>query len=119
MEDKATGQNVFSIYLMKKDIGRMKQLLMRGANVNYINKITGLTPLHQAIDAHLNSKIVNFLVKAGANPHMEDYEGKDCCDKATNVERYEKLRALTSYECKKNPSLRIPAGTEVEIVNNL
>jgi ankyrin repeat protein len=46
MEDKATGQNVFSIYLMKKDVGRMKQLLMRGADVNYVNKITGLTPLH-------------------------------------------------------------------------
>jgi ankyrin repeat protein len=82
MEDKATGQNVFSIYLMKKDIGRMKQLLMRGADVNYVNKITGLTPLHQAIEAKLNSKIVNFLIKAGGNPHMEDYNGKDCCDKA-------------------------------------
>jgi len=82
MEDKATGQNVFSIYLMKKDIGRMKQLLMRGADVNYVNCITGLTPLHQAIDAKLNSKIVNFLIKAGANLHIEDYKGLDCCDKA-------------------------------------
>lgn len=95
---------------MKKDISRMKQLLMRGADVNYVNKITGLTPLHQAIDAKLNSKIVNFLIKAGANPHMEDYSGLDCCDKAANIERYEKLRALTNRECERNPALRIKAG---------
>lgn len=84
---------------------------MRGADVNYVNKITGLTPLHQAIEAKLNSKIVNFLIKAGGNPHMEDYAGKDCCDKAQNVERYEKLRALTCMECQKDPSMRIKAGS--------
>lgn len=83
---------------------------MRGADVNYVNKITGLTPLHQAIDAKLNSKIVNFLIKAGANPHMEDFDGNDCCDKAEDIERYQKLRALTLRECKNDPSLRIKAG---------
>lgn len=89
----------------------MKQLLMRGADVNYVNKITGLTPLHQAIDAKLNSKIVNFLIKAGGNPHMEDFNGQDCCDKAQDIERYSKLRALTSRECENDQSLRIPAGS--------
>ena len=106
MEDMTTGQNVFSIYLMKKDINRMKQLLMRGANVNYCNKITGKTPLHQAIDSKLNSKIVNFLIKQGGDPHVEDLVGQDCCEKAENVERYSKLKALTNKECLKNPSLR-------------
>jgi hypothetical protein len=48
-EDPRTGRNVFSIYLTKKDLPRMKQLIMRGASVNYANKVTGLTPLHIAI----------------------------------------------------------------------
>jgi ankyrin repeat protein len=82
VEDEATGQNVFSIYLMNKDLNRMKQLLMRGAEINYVNKKNGLTPLHFAIENNMNSKIVNFLLKQGANPHIEDFNGQDCCDKA-------------------------------------
>lgn len=51
LEDEKTGDNVFSIYLKRKppDLQRMKQLLMRGANVNFCG-IRRLTPLHQAID---------------------------------------------------------------------
>jgi len=84
--------NVFSIYLQKRDILRMKQLLMRGANINYCNKITGFTPLHQAIESKMNSKTIKFLLKYGANPHIEDKDGRDCCDKANGVERYEKVK---------------------------
>lgn len=109
MEDQATGQNVFYIYLMKKDINRMKQLLMRGADINYCNKKTGFTPLHQAIESKLNSKIVNFLIKSGADAHVEDFDGLDCCDKAQDIDRYDKIRVLRSMECRNNPALRSKA----------
>jgi len=55
---------------------------MRGADINHCNKITGLTPLHMAIEARINSKVIKFLLVNGANPHIEDYNGLDCCDKA-------------------------------------
>jgi ankyrin repeat protein len=111
MEDTTTGENVFSIYLKKKDISRMKQLLMRGADVNYVNKITRLTPLHQAIERELNSKIIKFLLISGANPHIEDKSGIDCCDKARDIHRYNKIKALNNHDCRDNPALRVKANT--------
>lgn len=99
LEDKSTGFNVFSYYLlMRKDLDRMKQLLYRGADINYVN-YKGLTPLHQAIEKEMNSKIINFLLKNGANPHIEDFKGEDCCDKSEVIKRYEKLKKLTAREC--------------------
>jgi len=41
-----------------------------------------ITPLHAAIENGLNVKVVKFLLKCKANPHIEDIHGKDCCDKA-------------------------------------
>ena len=38
MIDDNTGFNVFRIYLLRGDIKRMKQLLMRGADVNFVNE---------------------------------------------------------------------------------
>jgi len=115
--DEKTGMNVFAIYLMKKDILRMKQLIMRGANINYVNRVTGLTPLAQAIKSKMNSKTVKFLLKSGANPHIEDMEGNDCCDYAEGIERYEKVKALTDFKCRDNVDLRIEYDSEK--MNNL
>ena len=94
-EEETSGMNIFSIYLQKSDIFRMKQLLMRKANINYCNTITGFTPLHQAIESKMNSKIIKFLLQYGANPHIEDKDGLDCCDKANGVEKYKKVKQLT------------------------
>ena len=79
---------------------------MRGSNINYCNKKTGHTPLHTAIELKLNSKVTKFLLKSGANPHVEDYNGQDCCDKATH-ERYQKIKIFKSEVCKLDPSLRV------------
>ena len=49
MIDDQTGFNVFRIYMMRGDIKRMKQLLMRGADINFVNEVTGFTPLHKAL----------------------------------------------------------------------
>jgi ankyrin repeat protein len=112
LEDRSTGFNVFSYYLlMRKDLDRMKQLLYRGADINYVNYL-GLTPLHQAIEKEMNSKIINFLLKNGANPHIEDFKGEDCCEKAQAIPRYSKLKKLVCMECRTNPSLRIKQTEE-------
>ena len=94
--DEKTGKNVFAIYLARKDLTHMKQLVMRGANVNYCNKRTGQTPLHAAISMKLNSKVVKFLLKNGANPHVENNDGFDCCDLAIDIERYAKIKVFKS-----------------------
>ena len=73
---------MFEIYLKRNDIDCLKLLLIRGSNINYINKNTLLTPLHLAIEHRASKKIVNFMLRHNANPHIEDREGRDCCDKA-------------------------------------
>lgn len=55
---------------------------MRGADINYLNKKTGMTHLRQAIELTLPPKIIKWLLKSGANPHILDYEGMDSCDAA-------------------------------------
>ena len=70
------------MYILKKNTTIVKQLLMRGANINFVNPINGWTPLHWAIEKKLKSKIIKFLIKNGAYPHAEDNNGLDCCDKA-------------------------------------
>ena len=89
LEDEKSGDNVFSLYLKRPppDLQRMKQLLMRGANVNFCG-IKKLTPLHLAIDNQAPTKVIKFLLKQGANPHIEDTNGLDCCDKAQKIEMY-------------------------------
>lgn len=47
--DTETGRNVFFHYMMKQDIERMQQLIMRGADINFVNEVNGYTPLHRAI----------------------------------------------------------------------
>ena len=76
--------------MLKKDVHRMHQLLMRGANINHLNRITGMTHLRYAIDQGLPPKIINFLLKSGANPHILDYNDQDSCDAASKMEQYKK-----------------------------
>lgn len=84
-QEDQEGANVFVMYLLNQDILRCKQLIMRGADVNYSNR-DGLTPLHFAIEnavsRGITDRTVKFLLKAGANPHIEDINGEDCSDKA-------------------------------------
>ena len=86
------GENIFTKYLHKKDIERMGKLLKRGCDPNYVSTKFGYTPLHHAIEAKMASKFVKFLLKNGANPHIEDFQGIDCCDKAIKVERYRDIK---------------------------
>lgn len=80
---------------------------MRGADVNYCSETSGMTPLHLAIENQLSSKIVRFLLKTGANPHQEDKEGRDCCDKVSGTDRYQEFRVFRKKECIDDPKLRV------------
>jgi len=46
------------------------------------------------------------LLKNGAYPHAEDNNGRDCCDKASKIEEYAVITALTNRVCKYEPGLR-------------
>ena len=61
---------------------RIRQLLMRGSNINHISKKNNWNALHWAIENNLPHKFLKFLMKNGINPHVEDLKGRDCCDKA-------------------------------------
>ena len=77
-EDIENGQTPLMHYISQKDLHKSKQLLMRGADVNYVSRKSGMTPLLFAIENQLPSKIIRFLLKSGANPHQEDKKGQDC-----------------------------------------
>ena len=79
----------------------MKQLLMRGANINFVNPKNGWTPLHTAIEYNLSSKIIKFLISRGADIHALDFNGKDCCDKiAEKYKRYCHIQYFKDNSCR-------------------
>jgi ankyrin repeat protein len=59
--DDDNGMNVFNILLLKQEIDKCSMLLMRHANINFVNKF-GKTPLHLAIENNLDEKTVKFLL---------------------------------------------------------
>lgn len=110
---------MFQIYMLRGDVVRMKALLMRGANINFQTLRDGQTPLHLALENNISEKIVKFLLKAGANPHIEDKYGRDCCDLVASKPQYRKIKALSKKECHSNPSLRIKYSQGAEALSLL
>jgi ankyrin repeat protein len=98
-ENQKTGHNVFVTYMLRKDKTRMKIVLTRGANINYVNRLEGKTPLHIAIESRLPPDIVKLLLKNGANPHFEDFEGMTCMEKALEYEPYREIKSLSLSSC--------------------
>ena len=79
---------------------------MRGADINFGNK-EGKTPLHLAVENKVSDKVIKFLLNAGASPHVEDVDGKDCCDKAIESDSFQRIEAFWSMACRDTPALRI------------
>ena len=77
--------------MLRSDIPRMNQILMRGADINYANS-KGHTPLHIAIANKMPASMIKLLLKSGADPHMCDLEGFDVCDKVEGIEEYMKIK---------------------------
>jgi hypothetical protein len=50
--------------------------------------------------------MIKFLLINGANPHIEDASGEDCCDKGRLVRRYDKISIFFNDDCIKNKELR-------------
>lgn len=108
IEDEQTGQTVFETFLINEDIEHMNYVLSRGSNINHINFRTNLTPLHLAIEKQMRPSTIKFLLKNKANPHIEDTDGKDCCDKAKEAGlMYSRIRKLNDGKCSHDPSIRI------------
>lgn len=79
IEDRE-GYTILTRYIIKKKIGMVKRILIRGADINYRNKF-GKTALHYAVEEGLDEIYIKFLLGRGANPHLEDSMGWDCCSK--------------------------------------
>mmetsp|Transcript_40689 Transcript_40689/g.62080 ORF Transcript_40689/g.62080 Transcript_40689/m.62080 type:complete len:205 (+) Transcript_40689:1391-2005(+) len=78
----------------------------------------GKSALHIAIEMQLSDRVVSFLLRRGATPHLEDMRKKDCCDlvkEAFNLSGETKYAASNGPEfkvfwdgsCVKNKSLRV------------
>lgn len=90
-EEDNNSLTILMHYLFKNEFKMASKLIVRGANVNYVNR-NGHTALHLCIENHimpsdLNTRnhmieAVNFLLKKGADPHIMDLAGEDACDKA-------------------------------------
>lgn len=117
VEDQQTGFNIFTIYMLKQDLLRMQQLIMRGADVNYLNRKTGFTHLRHALEVGLQPKIIAFLLKNGANPHILDYNDQDACDVARSKPLYDHVKAFQSQPCLDNPELRIRPQRIIEKID--
>jgi len=59
------------------------KIIARGGNINHVNSV-GKTALHVCIENH-KTDVIDFLIEKGANPHIMDPAGEDCCDKAKRL----------------------------------
>ena len=54
----------------------------------------------------MDLQMIKFLLSHGANPHIEDEDGLDCCDKGRLNKRYNKIKISHDDGCKINKELR-------------
>ena len=87
---------------------------MRGAKINYQNK-RGWTPLHFAIEQQLPDKMIQFLLSAGANPHIEDETERDCCDKVQRLKKYYGIPELRENSCQIHPEPKLKKRYDKEL----
>lgn len=88
-EEDNDSLTLLMIYLFKKDLKMASKLITRGANVNYVNR-NGRTALHLLVENNVigpDNKAsfyepIKFLLEKRANPHIQDLNGEDVCDKA-------------------------------------
>lgn len=65
--------------MLKEDFKLGKELLEYGSEMDYVNKL-GMSCLHLCVEFK-KVKSIKFLLDRGANPHVEDLNGEDVCDK--------------------------------------
>ena len=65
----------------------------------------------------MSPKIIKFLIKLGANPHAEDENGDDICDKVYSKSEYKGIKQLYDGTCFKNQKLRTTPEETIDIYN--
>ena len=104
-EEGEDGLNALFIMLQRNEISRCKQLLRRGADINYENR-NGITALHFAIEERLPENTIRFLIDFGAKIHFEDKTGMDACDKVKKYNLYPRIKRFYDGSCVTDPSVR-------------
>ena len=62
------------------------RLLSRGADINYRSSAPyGRTALHRALQLQISEGVNYLLDRPNINVHMEDFNGRDCCDLAKSM----------------------------------
>jgi ankyrin repeat protein len=79
-EEDANSITILMHFLFAKDFKGAYRLIIRGANIDYVNR-NGNTALHLCIQNEIVESI-DFLLGKGANPHIMDLNGQDACDMA-------------------------------------
>jgi hypothetical protein len=54
----------------------------------------------------MDLQMIKFLLNNGADPHIEDMDGLDCCDKGRLNKRYNKVDLFHNNKCIINKELR-------------
>lgn len=63
--------------------------------------------------------LIRWLLTEGADPHIEDAAGKDCCDKVKELGLYHELKIFWKKSCIKKRQLRTKFRKAVVDLNNL
>mmetsp|Transcript_104764 Transcript_104764/g.144912 ORF Transcript_104764/g.144912 Transcript_104764/m.144912 type:complete len:99 (+) Transcript_104764:283-579(+) len=94
-------------YLLNGDLKMANRIIARGANIDFVNS-NGKTALHICIE-NKKEDAMEFLLDKGANQHIMDPAGEDCCDKAKKAGFG--LKILAFQNC--NPLKKVkPIGYE-------
>jgi ankyrin repeat protein len=88
---------------------------VRGANINYVNS-NGLTALHNFVENKLHDAI-KFLLYKGADPHIMDLTGEDCCDKAKRLEIDHMYKEFQECSLRKKVIPMLPNGKHPDYKN--
>ena len=108
--EDSSGMTLLLIYIEKEDSEMAYKIVNRGADVNYRNRF-GKSPLLFAIENKVSHEIIDYFIRKGANPHLEDSNGKDVCDHV-NMPMYSNLKAFC--RCKPDKRVKFELGNFIK-----
>jgi ankyrin repeat protein len=112
--EDSKGITILMHMLVQMNLKMCKRLLHRGASVDHINK-HGKTALHLCVEDMMQPQIEYLLFK-GANPHILDFQEKDCCDKAKENGLAITNKVFNNCNIRKKLRPQFPAWKNINIV---